>query len=64
MNRLIDAWKNRCRSKEEITEFLDITISFLDEALECYKNKYGVSVKIDNYTIYFIPSFIISEFIE
>ncbi|CEQ21642.1 gp23-like protein [[Clostridium] sordellii] len=64
LNGLIDAWKNRCRSKEEIAEFLDVTIPFLDEALECYKNKYGVSVKIDNYTIYFIPSFIISEFID
>ncbi|CEO32940.1 hypothetical protein [Paraclostridium sordellii] len=64
LNGLIYAWKNRCRSKEEIAEFLDVIILFLDEALECYKNKYGVSVKIDNYMIYFIPSFIISEFVD
>ncbi|WP_164690239.1 ImmA/IrrE family metallo-endopeptidase [Paraclostridium sordellii] len=63
LNGLIDAWKNRCRSKEEIAEFLDVTIPFLDEALECYKSKYGVSTQIDNYTISFSPNFKIIELI-
>lgn len=63
LNGLIDAWKNRCRSKEEIAEFLDVTIPFLDEALECYKNKYGVSTQIDNYNISFSPTFRILELI-
>lgn len=64
LNGLINAWKNRCRSKEEIADYLNVTICFLDEAIECYRNKYGVSIQIDNYTIYFTPSLIISEFVE
>lgn len=64
LNGLINAWKNHCRSKEDIAEFLNVTIPFLDEAIECYKNKYGMSVQLDIYTIYFIPNFIITEFIK
>lgn len=64
LNGLINAWKNRCRSKEEMAEFLNVTISFLDETLECYKSKYGVSTQLDNYNISFSPSFRIIELID
>lgn len=64
LNGLINAWKNRCRSKEEMAEFLNVTISFLDETLECYKSKYGVSTQIDNYNISFSPTFRIIELID
>jgi hypothetical protein len=54
---LVDAFEARCRSIHEFAEFLGVTEVFLFEALECYRNKYGKDVNIDNYTIFFEPYF-------
>ena len=43
------------KKKEEITG-IDITEEYLKEALDAYRDKYGVRTDIDNYTVYFIPS--------
>ncbi|CEN89531.1 gp23-like protein [[Clostridium] sordellii] len=64
LNGIINAWKNYCRTKEEIADYLNVTIPFLDEAIECYKKKYDPSVQIDNYAISFSPSLIITELID
>lgn len=61
---LIYAWNANCRTKEEIADYLNVTISFLNDAIECYKNKYGLSTQIDIYTIYFNPNFIITKLVE
>ena len=53
---IVQAYENRCQSRKEIAEYLNVTEKFLSEALTCYKSKYGVSVKIDNYIIRFIPN--------
>ncbi|MEE1085779.1 MAG: ImmA/IrrE family metallo-endopeptidase [Schaedlerella sp.] len=52
---LIRAYERGCSNSHEIAEYLDVTEEFLCEALECYKNKYGICTCVDNYTIYFIP---------
>lgn len=54
---IVRAYENRCSSFHEMAEFLDVTEEFLSEALEFYKNKYGISVEIDNYVIFFEPYF-------
>ena len=57
---LINAYEHGCRNKHEIAEYLDVTESFLEEAVNCYQEKYGVCTKIDNYIIYFNPLGILS----
>lgn len=52
---IVQAFEARCRNKHEMAEYLNITEEFLSDALGCYKSKYGVSIKIANYIIYFEP---------
>lgn len=52
---IIQAFKADCRNLYEMAEYLEVTEEYLKEAIECYRSKYGEYVKIDNYTIYFIP---------
>lgn len=58
---IIIAYKHGCRSKHEMADYLDVTEEFLTEALQYYKQKYGVCTNIDNYVIYFEPSLGILE---
>jgi hypothetical protein len=53
---IINAYEARCKDKSEVAEFLEITEKFLEDALNYYKNKYGISVSLDNYIIYFEPN--------
>lgn len=52
---IIDAYKHGCRSSHETADFLNVTEEFLVDAINAYKHKYGISVRIDNYVIYFEP---------
>lgn len=61
---LIRAYENGCRSRYEIAEFLEVTEEFLEDAINCYREKYGVYTIIDNYVLYFIPQLIISKKFE
>lgn len=54
--RFIDAHKARCNNKSELVEYLDVTEEFLIDALEYYKQKYGLFYRIDDtYIIRFEP---------
>ena len=59
---LINAYKAGVKGRYELAEFLGVTEEFLLEAIEYYRNKYGTCYKIDNYIIYFSPTFGIMEF--
>ena len=63
LNGLINAYKAGCRSKHDMAEYLDVTEEFLDEVLECYTRKFGVSTEVDNYVIAFIPNLIVMELV-
>ena len=52
---IIKAYKNHCSNSHEMAECLGVTEEFLAEALECYRQKYGLCTTIDNYIIYFEP---------
>lgn len=58
---LIDAYEAGCQNKYEVAELLDVTIEFLEECINCYREKYGICTHIDNYVIYFIPNLAVME---
>ena len=61
LNGIVSAYKAGCRSAYDIAMHLDVTEEFLQEALSCYRQKYGVCTRVDNYVIYFEPSIGIFE---
>lgn len=52
---IIDAYKAHCQNLSESARHLDVPEDFLSEAISYYKRKYGTSVTVDNYTIFFEP---------
>lgn len=53
--KIIEAFNDGVQSKYELADFLNITEEFLLEALNRYKEEYGVSKIIDEYIIFFEP---------
>lgn len=60
---IIRAFNQGCQSKYEIAEYLEVTEKFLEDAIECYREKYGVGTTLDNYYIMFIPSLMVGRII-
>ena len=56
---LIRAYEHGCKDKYEIAEYLDVTEEYLEDCIDCYRDKYGEHKIVDNYTIYFIPNLMI-----
>lgn len=52
---IINAFEFGCRNRYEIAEYLEVTEKYLEDCIECYRNKYGICKQVDNYLIYFIP---------
>ena len=52
---LVRAFEHGCQNRFEIAEYLEVTEEFLEECIECYRNKYGIFKQVDNYVEYFIP---------
>ena len=46
LSGLISAYKSGCKSLYEVSEYLDVTESFLSEALTNYRQKYGVCATV------------------
>lgn len=61
LSGIIRAFNHGCKSSYEIAEYLEVTEEFLCDAIECYKNKYGICVTVDNYIIYFTPNLTVGE---
>ena len=55
LNGIVNSYKHGCHNLYEMAEYLDVTESFLADALERYRSKYGVFTTLDNYIIYFEP---------
>lgn len=58
---IITAFRAGCQSRHEIAELLDVTEEYLQECIDCYRDKYGVYTEVDNYIIYFIPYLAVME---
>lgn len=56
---LIRAYEHGCKDKFEIAEYLDVTEEYLEDCIDCYRDKYGEYKIVGNYTIYFIPNLMI-----
>lgn len=59
LHRLVKAYDHGCRSRHEIAEYLDVTEEFLEDCIECYRAKYGVSTTLGNHFILFVPNLMI-----
>lgn len=55
LKSLIEASKQGIRNRYELAEYLGVSERFIDEAIQYYKEKYGICRKVDNYIIYFEP---------
>ena len=61
---IIQAYKARRTTPDEMAEFLNITPAYLQEALVCYRSKYGTHVELDNYIIFFEPCLTVMEILK
>lgn len=55
LTELISAYKYGCRNRYEIADYLNVTESFLVDAIDHYKAKHGLYAKVDSYLVYFEP---------
>lgn len=53
---IVKSYEHGCSTLYEMAEYLEVTETFLAEALKYYKSKYGICTAVDNYVIYFEPS--------
>ena len=58
---IVNAFESGCQSAYEASEFLEVTVEYLQECIDCYRDKYGICTEIDNYIIYFIPNMAVME---
>lgn len=56
LHGIISGFEHHCRTIYEMAEYLGVTEEFFLEAMYCYRNKYGLFTRCDNYLIYFEPS--------
>lgn len=52
---LIKAYEAGCQNRYETAAYLEVTEEYIEECVQCYRDKYGEYKIVDNYTIYFIP---------
>lgn len=52
---IIKSYEHGCRNLYDMAEYLEVTEEFLKDALERYRQKYGMCTAVDNYIIYFEP---------
>jgi hypothetical protein len=60
---LIRAFEHGCRTRHETAEYLEVTEEFLQDAIECYRDKYGTGTAFDGYYIMFVPNLMIGKII-
>ncbi|PKM69145.1 MAG: ImmA/IrrE family metallo-endopeptidase [Firmicutes bacterium HGW-Firmicutes-2] len=63
LNRIVEAYKARCSTKEDLLEYLGITEEFLTESINYYKRRYGLFYRIDDkYVVNFEPFGVLEHF--
>lgn len=61
LSGFIQGFRQHCHSRYELAECLGVTEEFLQEAIECYREKYGCMVELDGYIILFEPRLAVIE---
>lgn len=59
---IVHAFKAHCTNIYEMSEYLDVSEDTIKDAIDFYKQKYGVSTTVDNYIIQFEPYLQVHEF--
>lgn len=58
---IVESFRAGCQTLSEMAEHLEVTEEFLKDALERYRQKYGIYTTIDHYIIYFEPHLAVAE---
>lgn len=61
LSGIILGYRNHCHNLHELSEYLEVSEEFLQEALECYRAKYGCYTEQDAYVIMFEPHLMVME---
>ena len=61
LSGIIQGFRQHCHCRYELAECLGVTEEFLQEAIECYREKYGCMVELDGYIIIFEPRLVVME---
>ena len=52
---LIKAYEAGCKNRYEIADYLEVTEEFLQDCIDCYRDKYGIGTQVGEYYVMFIP---------
>lgn len=55
LNKFIECYEAKCKTRHEVAEFLGVTEVFLEEAITQYQLKYGTHTEFGEYFIFFNP---------
>ena len=61
---IVKSFRAGCQTLSEMAEYLEVTEEFLGDALERYRQKYGIYVTVDHYIIYFEPYLAVAEMLS
>ena len=61
LSGIILGFRNHCHNLHELADCLEVSEEFLNEALECYREKYGCYTELDGYVIMFEPHLAVVE---
>lgn len=61
LSGIISAFRAGCKNRYEIAKLLDVTEEYLQECIDCYQDKYGEYIEVDNYMVCFIPNLAVME---
>ncbi|TWK72478.1 hypothetical protein CHCC20488_1154 [Bacillus paralicheniformis] len=55
LNKIVQAQREGITNRFELAEYLGVTEDFLQNALERYKEKYGIYTFVNGYRLFFDP---------
>lgn len=58
---IVRAYERGCQNQHEAAEYLGVTDKFFQDALDCYRKKYGCYTRVDNYILLFEPTLAVIE---
>lgn len=58
---LIRAYEHGCHDRYEIADYLEVTEKYLQECINCYRDKYGICIGYGDYIVFFIPNLAVME---
>ena len=64
LSGIIHGYRKHCRNQYELADCLHVSEEYLQEAIDCYREKYGCSVAVDGYLIVFEPCLAVYERFE